>query len=98
MRIAVLVPISQSGNEVRLRRPSNTIMHGAMIGELLQHHGVEGGRAPHPAHRQAGKLLEQTAGPSIGALSNQELGVGHETGNEGVDVVAELGVVTIDVG
>lgn len=98
MWIAVLVPISQSGNEVRLRRPDNTIMHGAMIGELLQQHGVERGRTRHLAHRQAGKLLEQTAGPGIGALSNQEIGVGHETGNEGVDVVAELGVVPVDVG
>ena len=57
--ISVLVPVRQSGEEVRLRRPDDAVVHRAVIAQTLEQHVIELGRPDDFAYRNGRKAIKQ---------------------------------------
>ena len=68
-----------------------------MILQASQQHVVKTGWANDFANRQAGKALQQRFRACSAHLTRQEAGIVGKTGNEAIDVIAELGIAAIHV-
>ena len=95
--IDVPIPFGQSGDEVRLRRPYDSIVHCPIIFQALEQHGIEARSTNDLANRKAGKACKYITRLWILASLQQEFGVVLEARNKIIDMISKLGIAAIDV-